>query len=102
MLGGDKSLYDILIKSFLYDVPFDEKQLDLLITAGKNEEAGTFVHRCKGAAGQIGAEQLHEAGQALEDVLKGRTQGDIPVLQAKFLGIYNETVKALIKYRMQS
>lgn len=101
MLGGDKSLYAVLIDSFLNETPFDEKQLDALIAAGKNTDAGTYVHRCKGAAGQIGAEKLHDAGQALEDVLKGRTTGDIPSLRSSFLALYAETAAALKAYRTQ-
>jgi HPt (histidine-containing phosphotransfer) domain-containing protein len=101
MLGGDKSLYKMLINSFLTETPFDEHHLDSLITAGKNEEAGSYVHRCKGAAGQIGAELLYDAARTLDDVLKGRKTGDIPSLRVQFLDIYKETVKALMQYRTQ-
>lgn len=102
MLSGDKSLYDMLITSFLTDAPFDEHRLDSFIAAGKNDEAGSYVHRCKGAAGQIGAEQLHDAAGILEDALKGREPGDIPSLKAQFLDVYDKTVRVLIQYRTQS
>ncbi|HAH62934.1 MAG TPA: hypothetical protein DCL73_12660 [Treponema sp.] len=102
MLSGDKLLYDMIITSFLTEEPFDEHKLDSFIAAGKNDEAGSYVHRCKGAAGQIGAEQLHDAARMLEDVLKGRKPGDIPSLKAQFLDIYNKTVRALMQYRTQS
>ena len=101
MLGGDKSLYQTLITSFLTENPFDDRYLDSLIISGKNEEAGSYIHRCKGAAGQIGAEQLYDAGQAFEDVLKGRKSGDIPSLRARFLAVYEATVRELSQYRTQ-
>lgn len=101
MLDGDTSLYKILIDSFLIESPFDEKKLDSLISDGKNEEAGSYVHRCKGAAGQIGAERLQSSGQIFEDVLKGRKTGNIQSLREQFLSVYRETEKALTQYRKQ-
>jgi HPt (histidine-containing phosphotransfer) domain-containing protein len=101
MLGGDKSLYKTLINSFLTEDPFDNDYLDSLISRGKNREAGSYVHRCKGVAGQIGAEQLYDACQTLEDVLKGLKSGDIPSLHDSLLAVYEATEKEIIQYRMQ-
>ncbi|MCK9170056.1 MAG: Hpt domain-containing protein [Treponema sp.] len=101
MLGGDKSLYQMLITSFLTEAPFDDRHLDSLIASGKNDEAGSYVHRCKGAAGQIGAEKLHDEGQTFEDVLKGRKRGDVKSLHASFLAVYEATVRELSQYRTQ-
>jgi HPt (histidine-containing phosphotransfer) domain-containing protein len=101
MLGGDTSLYKLLIDSFLIESPFDEKKLDSLISEGKTEEAGSYIHRCKGAAGQIGAERLHSAGQLFEDVLKGRKAGNVQFLRDQFICVYRETEKVLTQYRTQ-
>ncbi|MBQ9494522.1 MAG: Hpt domain-containing protein [Treponema sp.] len=95
MLSGDTSLYKLLADSFLYENHFERHTFNALITARKLTEAASYVHRTKGAAGQIGAELLHEAGQQLEDALRGRSDGDIAELAAHFANIYDKTISAL-------
>lgn len=101
MFGGEKKLYAQMIDSYLNENPFEPQHLDQLLSEKKFEEAGTYVHKCKGSSAQLGASPLAAAGQALEDVLKGRSQGDIPSLKKTFLDLYAETAAEFRNLRTQ-
>jgi HPt (histidine-containing phosphotransfer) domain-containing protein len=101
MLDGKKTLYAELIDSYLDEMAFDSTRLESLISAGNLTDAGNYIHRCKGASAQLGAEQLAAAAQIFEDVLKGKKQGDLAALKKDFLLCYEETTAALRKYRIQ-
>ena len=74
MVGNEKELLIDLLNAFVNDTPFSSEKLDNL-RSDSQEEAAKYVHYYKGAARQIGAEILAAAGQALEDVLRGKKNG---------------------------
>lgn len=90
MLGGDPDLFKILLSSFLNDKNFDIARLVELEKAEDTTEAAKYVHYFKGAARQIGAEELGEAGQELEDVLRKKKTGDLEKLNENFARAYND------------
>lgn len=95
LVDNDEELLQILIDSFLNENKFEKSELEKLISAGKMSEAASYVHATKGAARQLCMEKLKTSGQALEDVLRGKATGDIPILTARMLEDYEEAVKSL-------
>lgn len=95
MVDGDISLYRILLESYLNDKKLEEQKLIELESKEDTTEAAKYVHYFKGAARQLGAEILAQAGQELEDVLRKKTQGDIDALNSMFFKTYRETVEAM-------
>ena len=100
MLSGDTELYETLIDSFLEENANDKARFASLSEgAAKDESFVSFVHKTKGAAGQIGCEALYDAALALEGVLRGKEAGDAAALKRTFFKTYDETLSALMLYR---
>ena len=95
MTGGEKALLLDLLNAFLNDAPFDEARLLSLEAKEDSTEAAKYVHYYKGAARQLGAEKLAKSGQALEDVLRKKTTGNIPQLNKAFIADYQLTAEAI-------
>ena len=99
MVDGDNELYLSLLDSFENGISYDTNHL--LELEGQEDliPAAKYVHLLKGAALQIGAERLGEAGKALEDTLRGKRAGDIRELTKAFSQEYDAALKAVIAYR---
>ncbi len=95
MVDNDISLYKILLEGFLKDAPFSSGHLFDLIHKNDFENADHYVHRIKGAAGQLGATPLHTSAQELENVLRGKKEGNVENLAAIFVDLYGKTYKAM-------
>ncbi len=95
LLDGEKQLYKELLISFVKDLPFDTKKLQNLITEGAFTEGAKYIHLVKGAARQLGAERLSEAGQKLEDVLREKKEENINELCQKAITEYNLALAAI-------
>ena len=65
---------------------------------GNCTEAAKYIHYFKGAAKQLGAEILGEAGQALEDVLRGKKEGDLDILIKDFSDVYGRSIEEMRKF----
>ena len=94
LVDGDKELYAMLLDAFL-TTPFVCATLDGYLAAQNTEEGARYVHAVKGAARQIGLERLAAAGQALEDVLRGKATGDTAALTDAYTAAYDEAVRAV-------
>ena len=98
MVGNEEELLQELEHSFVYDKVFSMAQLEEL--ENKNPlDAAAYVHSFKGAARQICAELAAFAGQNLEDVLRGKKQGNVKELNAAFntaLSNAVDTIKKII------
>lgn len=95
LLGGDQELLKILIDSFLNENKFEEAELQRLIQKDDLSQAASYVHATKGAARQLCLENLKETGQALEDRLRGKSDGDLELLCHQMLKDYQEAIKVL-------
>ena len=95
LVDNDEELLQILIDSFLNENEFEKAKLEALISNGKLAEAASYVHATKGAARQLCMEKLKNSGQALEDILRGKTTGDIHSLVEKMFLDYEEAVGKL-------
>ncbi|MBQ0051780.1 MAG: Hpt domain-containing protein [Treponema sp.] len=96
LVDGDEGLLEILIESFMTENKFERSELDALVSAGKLSEAAGYVHATKGAARQLCMEKLQESGQRLEDVLRGKTQGDVMALSDRMFEDYEEAMKVIL------
>ena len=94
LVDNDKELLKILMESFLSET-FEASVLESKIDSRQPEEAASYVHHTKGAGRQLCAELLAEAGQNLEDVLRGKTQGNIRELTEKMVSEYDRAVFAI-------
>lgn len=94
-VDNDKELYNDLVTMFLDDPQFDPEDLNRLIAEDKIQDAEKLVHLLKGIAGTLGAEKLFAASQSLDDILKGRTQGDIPAGRDAVNSLFFETKEEL-------
>jgi len=95
MVDNDLSLYRILLESYIDDKILDKEKLVSLEKQEDRTEAAKYVHYFKGAARQLGAEVLAQEGQMLEDVLRGKSTGDIDVLNKNFVEAYRVAVEAM-------
>lgn len=95
LVDNDEELLSILVDSFLNENKFERNVLDNLISDGKMTEAASYVHATKGAARQLCLEKLKDSGQALEDVLRGKTEGNISALENQMLKDYDDAVSLL-------
>jgi len=95
MIEDDKDLLRELYTSFVKDKPFDKAHLVDLEKQPDTTEAAKYVHLFKGAGRQIGAERLALSGQALEDVLRKKTTGNVEELTETFVTDLNLTFSAV-------
>ena len=102
MVGGDKDLLKELLDGYLNDRIFKSEELERLMQIkdenGNCTEAAKYIHYFKGEAKQLGAEILGEAGQALEDVLRGKKEGDLDILIKDFSDVYGHSIEEMKKF----
>ena len=84
MVGNEFELLKMLELSFVNDKKFNMNALVTLEKDNKFMEAAAYVHSFKGAARQIAAEKAAAAGQNLEDVLRGKKEGNLESLNEIF------------------
>ena len=93
LLDNDKDLLGVLVDSFLGE-EFSLEEVKRLVGSKKFLEAASYVHKTKGAARQLCMEKLCESGQNLEDCLRGKTEGNIPLLSQKMFSDWREAVES--------
>ncbi|MBP5403170.1 MAG: Hpt domain-containing protein [Treponema sp.] len=97
LTDGDTDLYKELLNYFVSDTEFDVKKLNDLILESKEQAAG-YVHKVKGAARQIAAAPLAAKGQEIEDILRGKAEGNLAPLINGFCALYKDTLKTVNAY----
>lgn len=95
MMGGDRDLYRELIEEFLRNEPYDGAHIQELVQSGKSAEAGSRIHRLKGAAAAIGCEALQDVCSRAERILRGKEDGDATPLLPLIVERYSLTIPAL-------
>lgn len=98
LVDNDKELYKVLLDTFVNESKFEPSELKELVALQKMNEAASYVHAVKGAGRQIGAERLAFAGQQLEDVLRGKTTGNIDELCKKVVEEYKAALEEVKKF----
>ena len=74
VVRGDEARYLRILRLFAEGHERDLEQLTRHIEAGELEAAQQLAHALKGAAGNVGALEIHAQASALDDVLKQRQQ----------------------------
>lgn len=97
-VDNDKELYDDLVNMFFDDPQFKPEDLENLLAQGKNEDAAKLAHLLKGVSGTLGADPLFAACKTLDDILRGRIEGDVPSAKDAVIYLFNETSKELKRY----
>lgn len=98
-VDNDKELYQELLDMFFDDPQFSPDELKALIAEDKKVEAAKCSHLLKGISGTLGGEKLFAACQYLEDVLKGKKEGDIVAAQDDVIRLFHETNDELKRIR---
>ncbi len=99
LLDGDKDLLNILLETFVKETDFDKAKVKEFVDSNNFIEGAKYVHATKGAGRQLCAERLAQAGQNLEDVLRGKASGDIESLTETMYQEYllaKEAIKAAL------
>ena len=91
LLDGEVGLLKELLNSFLNDKVFDLNHLIELESNGKLDEEASYIHYFKGAGRQLACTNLATTEQMLEDVLRGKKEGDLSDLNIKFSTSYTLT-----------
>lgn len=94
-LDNDTDLYKELINMFFDDPQFKPEDLEKLIADKNYEEGGKLSHLLKGVSGTLGAEDLFAASKNLEDILKGKKEGNIEEAKTQLLDLFEQTSVAL-------
>lgn len=94
-LDNDTELYKDLISMFFDDPQFKPEDLEKFIEDKNYEEGGKLSHLLKGVSGTLGAEDLFNASKNLEDILKGKKEGNIQEGKDQLISIFESTSIAL-------
>jgi CheY-like chemotaxis protein/HPt (histidine-containing phosphotransfer) domain-containing protein len=94
LLGNKKTYRRILLK-FHEDFQDAADTIKGLVSEEKYDEAGILAHSLKGAGGNIGAEKLHGAAEALEMWFKDGKKGLPEPEYAQFLGELSRVLASL-------
>lgn len=97
LTDNDEELYRELLSLYLSDTHFDVKELNDIIMKSSEEAAG-YVHKVKGASRQIAAKPLAQKGQEIEDILRGKAQGNLAPLINDFCDLYIKTKKEVSSF----
>ena len=81
-LGGHEALLAQLLGLFAHDFEASVRQIHDAIHAGDLARAADLVHRIRGAAGNLSANQLFNTASALEDRLRAEPQALADLLRA--------------------
>ncbi len=86
-LMDDRELADMILESFISDIPGQLSELKNNIIEGKAEEAGKLSHKVKGAAGNIASPSIQKIAHEMETAGKS---GDIITLGCLMPGLEKE------------
>ena len=100
-LDNDVSLYKDLLDCWFSEIQLDKAALEKLCQKEDLSEAAAYVHRVKGAAGSLGAHALFETAQKTENLLRGKTQGNVREHIEELLSVYDSTEKEFKLIRMR-
>lgn len=84
LVGGEYELYNSLLNEFIDGKKFEKSVLLDYYSSGKMDECAAYVHYFKGAARQICGQKVAAVGQKLEDVFRGKAEGDVLQLTEEF------------------
>ncbi|MFW5837998.1 MAG: response regulator, partial [Desulfovibrionaceae bacterium] len=71
-LGGNEALFHRLLEDFLRNHAHSVQDIRRLLSEDNPRQAGVVLHRRKGAAGNLCADQLHAAAREVEERIKSR------------------------------
>ncbi|MDR9405121.1 MAG: Hpt domain-containing protein, partial [Halothece sp. Uz-M2-17] len=89
-IGGDWSAYQNLLKRFQKNYQDFVTQLQTLFDEQKQVQAQRFIHTLKGAAGNIGADQLYQISAHLEQTLRDQKNLTFSELRQDWLSLQQE------------
>lgn len=97
-IGGDDTIYRLVLKSFLEETASVEADLNAAAQAKDYVRGEQIVHKLKSSAGSIGAKPLHDLAVELQQAFKDGGENAITRLLEPFLLTLRQTRDALAAY----
>ncbi|MBF0527350.1 MAG: response regulator, partial [Deltaproteobacteria bacterium] len=94
-VGGNAGALAGIFKSFEREFAGLTQDLDALMTGGAYEQAAWLIHSIKGAAGNIGATELHQTARVLENELYAGTAVSRPDFESALARVLNAITTSL-------
>ena len=94
-VGGNKKLYLNILTKFFRDYPDAAEQIKEALDNGDKELSQRLAHTVKGVAGNIGANDLQEAGGSLEAAIKHQKTDEFETLLDGFRDALNVVINSL-------
>lgn len=94
MLEGEEELLVELEKAFV-SRNFDRNHFEKLVGCHSMNDAAGYVHSFKGSARQLACGPCAQAGQNLEDFLRGKVSGEVEFLVDAFLREFGRAFNAI-------
>ncbi len=97
-IGGDKSIYRLVLQSFAEENSNVGAQLEAAIQAKDYEQGEQIVHKIKSSAGSIGAISLHDISVELQRALKENDERESAILSVEFYKCLKRTLIVLQEF----
>jgi len=91
-IGGDRSIYQLVLQSFAEENNNVGAQLESAIQAKDYEQGEQIVHKIKSSAGSIGAKSLHDISVELQRALKENDERESAKLSVEFYKCLKRTL----------
>lgn len=89
-LDGDEALLNIVVETFLDDIPCQIEALRDAIAADNAQEARRLTHSLKGASANIGATRLQNVAMEMEERMKAGALAEIGPSLTVFIQAFEE------------
>ena len=83
---------------FIKDSAFSREEFENLLKNDDKALSASYVHKLKGSCGTLGCELLYDICVKVEDILKGKTEGNFEEEKTALYKIYDSTVCELSKF----
>ncbi|MES9904287.1 MAG: response regulator, partial [Sedimenticola sp.] len=95
-IGGNRKLFQKLLRDFLGNHGDSVRELEDALAAERNDEARRMAHTIKGVAGTLGAERLYLKAADLERAIA--TAEEIPRKMDEFVAAFSEFKDGLVQW----
>ena len=96
--GNDEELLKELATMFVKESSFSKEEFENLLKNEDKSPSASYIHKLKGSSGTLGCELLYDICVKVENILKGKTEGEIEEEKTALYEIYDRTVCEIENY----
>ena len=96
--GDDEELLKELATMFVKESCFSKEEFENLLKNPDKSLSTSYVHKLKGSSGTLGCELLYDICVIVENILKGKTEGNFEEEKTALYEIYDRTVAELSNF----